>query len=557
MQALDSSTLGRRRLEALAVVLICTGCLAPFVNKAFTIDDPLFLWTAQHIQRHPLDPYGFEVNWYISPERMADVTKNPPLACYALALAGFFFGWSEIALHMVFLLPAAGAAWGTYRLAEGLCGRPLLATLAAVLTPVFLVSSSNVMCDTMMLCLWVWAIVCWRRGLDRPGWLIVAAILIGLCALTKYFGASLIPLLFAYTLLSRQRLLAGVAALLIPILLLTVYQLATLRMYNSGLLLDAVGFSVGARELYGQGWRTPLIGLAFTGGCLAGVVFFLPLLWPRRTLLLFGVLSALLALPLGAARGWEGSFLLQAALFVLGGVAVVALAAADWRRCRDADGWLLLLWTAGTLTFSIGVNWVINARSLLPLAPAAGILIARRFDWLRGPAVEPAAWREAWPLAPAAVVALLVADMDRGRAEADRDAARLVAESTFSQQGTLWFEGHWGFQYYLQNRGGAAVDQDEVPLHFHKDDFLALPGENTGVNWEPPAETVYAFQTIDEALSPLGCTMNRHRGAGFYSHDHGPLPFVFGSAATQRYRLLRFAASIDDVDDVMRRDTHK
>jgi len=48
--------------------------------------------------------------------------------------------------------------------------------LAAVLTPVFLVSSTNVMCDTMMLCFWVWAIVYWRRGLERPGWLLVAGV---------------------------------------------------------------------------------------------------------------------------------------------------------------------------------------------------------------------------------------------------------------------------------------------------------------------------------------------------------------------------------------------
>ena len=146
-------------------VLVCVGCLTPFVNKAFTIDDPLFLWAAQHIQHHPADPYGFEVNWYVSPMRMADVTKNPPLACYALALAASLFGWSEHALHLIFLLPAAGMAWGTYRLAEDLSGRPLLATLTAVLTPVFLVSSTNVMCDTMMVCFWVWAVVCWRLSL--------------------------------------------------------------------------------------------------------------------------------------------------------------------------------------------------------------------------------------------------------------------------------------------------------------------------------------------------------------------------------------------------------
>jgi hypothetical protein len=28
------------------------------------MDEPLFVWTAQHIAGHPLDPYGFRVVWY-------------------------------------------------------------------------------------------------------------------------------------------------------------------------------------------------------------------------------------------------------------------------------------------------------------------------------------------------------------------------------------------------------------------------------------------------------------------------------------------------------------
>jgi hypothetical protein len=537
-------------LGPLIAVLVCVGCLAPFVHKAFAIDDPLFLWAARHIQQHPLDPYGFEVNWYFYPMRMADVTKNPPLACYALAAAAWLFGWSEVVLHAAFLLPAAGAAWGTYRLAEGLCRRPLLATLAAVLTPLFLVSSSSVMCDTMMLCFWVWAIVCWRRGLDRPAWLLVAAILISLCALTKYFGVSLIPLLLAYSMLARRSVRAGLAALLLPVAVLTAYQLLTQRLYGNGLLLDALLFSVGARDEYSKGWLSPLIGLAFTGGCLTSVLFYLPLLWPRRQ---FGAIAALtgvvlalvLARPLAGASN-DALHWLQAALFLFGGFAVVALAVAEWMQRADADGWLLLLWTAGTLTFAIGVNWVINARSLLPLAPTAGILIARRLDRLRGLPGPWIDWRETAPLLSAAVVAVLVATADYRQADAERDAARQLAEFRADQPGRLWLEGHWGFQYYLQQRGGIELDQGGNGMGFHKGDFLALPGENTGVLYEPDAETARQVLIVEEQLSPLGCTMNRQRGAGFYSHDHGSLPFVFGPAAPVRYRLFRFSVDAEN-----------
>jgi hypothetical protein len=545
--AVVSPPVGQRFLGPLVAVLICVGCLAPFVNKAFFIDDPLFLWAAQHIQQHPLDPYGFDVNWYLFPMRMADVTKNPPLACYALAVAAWLFGWSEIALHTAFLLPAAGVAWGVYRLAEGLCTRPLLATLAAVLTPVFLVSSTNVMCDTMMLCFWVWAIVCWRRGLERPGWLIVAGVLISLCALTKYFGVSLIPLLLVYTLQARRRIRAGLAALLIPLAVLTAYQIVTQRLYDRGLLLDAVGFSLGAHDEHAEGWRTPLIGLAFTGGCLTSVLFYLPLLWPRRRLAALVAVSVVLAAPL-VAKSSDASRSVQAALFLLGGIAVVALAAADWRARRDADATLLLLWTAGTLTFAIGVNWVVNGRSLLPLAPVLGISLARRLDTKTGAFLNFDRMKNVrvyLPLLPSAVVALAATAGDYRQADADRDAARHIVEVASSEPGALWFEGHWGFQYYLQREGGIAVDQSGKALHFHKGDFIALPSDNYGVYYEPDAETAREILLVEPNPSLLASTMNRERGAGFYSHVHGSLPFVFGPAGLVRYRLLRFVTSVD------------
>jgi hypothetical protein len=533
-------------------VLVCVLCLLPFVGKAFAIDDPLFLWAARHIHQHPTDPYGFDVNWYVASQPMSEVTKNPPLACYYLALAGALFGWSEVALHLAFLLPAAGVAWGTYRVAERLTCRPLLATLAAILTPVFLVSSTTVMCDTMMLCFWVWAIVCWQRGLERPAWLAVAGVLIALSALTKYFGVSLIPLLLAYTLAARKPFRPNLLAMLIPVVVLIAYQVLTQRMYGRGLLTDAAGFSVGARSSFGEVLWAPLIGLAFTGGCVASVLFFLPLLWPWRTLLAGIALASLLLTPalilgrLGphpvrGEQGWDWLFLLQAWVLVLGGLWVVALIAADLRQKRDADAWLLFLWAAGTLAFGVAVNWVINARSLLALAPAAGILLARRLDRLYGSA--PAwSWREAWPLVPAAALALVVTAADGRQANADRDGARAAGAACAGQSGTVWFQGHWGFQLYMQEQGARPTEAG--PSRFQPGDFIVLPGNNYGVFFDPfhpESDPTREVLWIEQPLFPGLITMDRdHGAAGFYSHIHGPLPFVFGPVAPVRYRVLQF-----------------
>jgi 4-amino-4-deoxy-L-arabinose transferase-like glycosyltransferase len=639
----------RRPWGPVVAVLVCVGCLAPFANKAFTIDDPLFLWAAQHIQQHPGDPYGFTVNWYGWPQQMAENTKNPPLMAYFLAAAAALVGWSETALHLVCLLPAAGLAWGIYRLAEDLCTRPLSASLLAILTPVFLVSSTNVMCDTLMVCLWVWAVLCWRRGLARPGWLFVAAVLITLCALTKYFGVSLIPLLLVYTLAVCPRfgprrwiptLSLALVAMLIPVAVLCAYEWLSQRLYDRGLLGDAVGFSVGWRSDWAERSWGPLIGLIFTGGCLAGVLFYLPLLWSRRTLgagvvvavtllvpvLAMGRLSwyplfadtltqqvrsagtvwclaaqtqsgqgpasyalavAETARPTSGPQGLDVPAVLHMAVFVVIGLGVVALAVADLWRHRDANALLLFLWAAGTWLFAVEVNWVVNGRSLLPLAPVVGILVARRLDLRRGPSAA-WAWREAWPLAGAAALGLAVTYADYRQAEADRSAAHTIARRCGGQSGKLWLEGHWGFQYYLEQQGAVhfdckaimdrttlavntwsltahsqfrqsfaagpapyllcvaetAITADSNAYHPRPGDLLVVPRNNYGIYYEPAPWQVRPVLTLEAPCLPWLTTHHLVQGAGFYSHDIGPFPFLIGPCEPIQYQVVQVLVEV-------------
>ena len=88
-------------------------CLVPFIGKPFNIDEPLFIWVARHIQSHPLDFYGFGINWYGTEMSAAEIIKNPPLASYYIAMAGYALGLDEVSLHLAFLLPALAALTGT------------------------------------------------------------------------------------------------------------------------------------------------------------------------------------------------------------------------------------------------------------------------------------------------------------------------------------------------------------------------------------------------------------------------------------------------------------
>jgi 4-amino-4-deoxy-L-arabinose transferase-like glycosyltransferase len=531
----------------------CLACFLAFVHKAFHMDDPLFLWTAKQIHAHPMDFYGFRVNWYLWDMPMAEVTKNPPLASYYIALVALIGGWSESTLHLGLILPALGVVWGTYCLASDFGVKPLPAALATLATPAFLVCSTTVMSDTLMVCFWVWALVAWNQGLSRhqARILFLAGLLIALAGLTKYFGFSLVPLLSIYALLKTKKIGIWLLALLVPVGALLGYQELTHVLYGQDLLFEAAAYSTGVQV--GSGTRISLIpklivGLSFVGGGTASVLFYLPCLWSGRALRLGLVLLAGLAVGL-ATTGTIGPFpliensrlrweiIVQLCVFCAGGLAVLALAATDLWNQRDARSLLLFLWVAGTFVFAVFVNWTINARSLLPLVPAVGILVMRRLENLRALSPETGSWRLLWPLTPAVGLALLVADADARLA----DTARASAESiqAIPRTGKLWFQGHWGFQYYMQELAGCIVDAHKVELE--PGDLLVIPENNYGL-MDLPQGTTRLVDRLNRKPFPGVSTMDRQTGAGFYVNRWGPLPFAFGPGADEEYQVYRIIA---------------
>ena len=546
----------RQRVHYLLLAVAVLACLVPFSGKAFNVDDTLFIYVARQIIQHPLDPFGFKVNWFLDAVPIAHETKNPPLASYYIAAAAGFVGWSERALHFAFLLPALAVILGTYRLAQRLTNSPLLAAAATLLTPAFLVSANSVMCDTMMLALWLWAIIFWIEGLqpEKPHYLAISAILITLCALTKYFGMALIPLLAAYS-LARQRPLGSWAwYLLLPILALTGYQRWTKAVYGLHMISEAAHMSTGVRQTrQSSALAKALVDLSFIGGCTLPALTLAPMVWPRKKLLAVCVASAMAGFLISRGRIGLGEMLwpfdfyrhwflvgVQLTLFIAAGFSVLMLAAADaWKR-KDADSLLLMLWVGGTFIFTGFLNWAINARSVLPLIPAAGILLARRVDMRRATSLR---WRPAMlaiPLAVAGAASIWLTWADTELANSARTAATLIEQKTWNHPGTIWFTGHWGFQYYMESFGARAVAVDDPPQR--RGDFIAMASNDRLFEMRP--EFVGSCDVIQIPMRLGITTIQRELGSGFYSSDLGPLPFAIGPVPPERYELIRLGSSI-------------
>jgi hypothetical protein len=533
---------------ALLLAVATSIVLLPYLSKPFHMDDPLFVWVAQHIQNHPLNPYGFNANWYGFDQPLWDITKNPPFTGYYLALFGGVFGWSERVLHIALLLPAIAVTLGTHRLAKHFCQRPLLAAFGVLFTPVFLVSSTTVMCDVMMLAFWVWALVFWVEGTERKrtGYFAMAALLISLAALTKYFGVCLILLAAAWSIARKRPLREWLAWLAIPVTVLVAYQLATRSLYGHGLLSDAGQYATAAHQpSIVSNLKLILCALSFTGGCLAMVTFFAPFLWSGRELLIGGVASLVAAAVLfSLTRGTfsvppKAGLIAQILFWTIGGISVLALAIHDLYRRRDADSLLLVCWVLGTFVFTALFNWSVNGRSLLPMVIPAAILVARRLEQRAATGRKFSAPTLLAPGLLGAVLAIWVALADYSFAVAPQTIARVVHSAYGNDSHRLWFQGHWGFQYYLQKEGDSPLDLPH--LHLTQGDYIAIPSANANVY--PLTEPVAELKTFMVPIRGSLSTMNGETGAGFYASAWGPLPFAFGKVPPQMVTVFAYDPS--------------
>jgi len=539
------------RHPRLTLGLLLLAALGPFLNKAVHTDDALFVWSAQWIQQHPGDFYGGTVNWWVSDVPMWVANWNPPLLAYLLAGVGTVLGWHEWALHLGGLLMAGLATAGIYALAQRWCQRPLLATVIAIFTPAFLVSASTLMCDVPMLAFWVWAVVLWEKamaeGMD-PRLFLGAGLLAGLAVLTKYSAISLLPLLPLLTLLRTRRSGWWLAGLVVPVVMVGGYEWLTGHQYGQGLLAAASYHARSFRPGFPGGVKATIpIGLAFAGGSTLPVLLMAPCFWRPRALVAGAVV--LTGGWLLLFTGWESlgmsenatmlksaGYLLQVTLLVAGGVHLFLLAAVNaWKR-RDPVAIVLLVWTGSVLFFAILVNWLINARSFLPLVPAVAILATRALE--NAPGRMAGGFCPVAPLLASAVVAVGLVAADCQVANLERETAGKIIVQFKPPGHHLWFCGHGAFQYYMQQQGGLPVDVTRSLLQ--PGDVLAMPQLGYGLSSLPFGSVGWLGHVSYQPLGWLnlaGATTNG--AAGFYGANWGPVPFCLGRAPGQTYYVVK------------------
>ena len=521
--------------------------LACFVDKPVHVDDTVYLRVADRIREHPGDPYGFVINWHGTREAVHAFNQNPPGVSYVQALAAAFLGGGERVQHGVAALWAMLAAVGIYGLACRLCRSPGVAAGLALVTPAFFVSATTLMSDVPMLALWCGALAAWIQGLDtgRKGASWLAAGLAAWAILTKYFAIALLPLLALYAWQRGERSARRFAPLLLPVAVVAIYEVFGLRQYGHGLLLQAPGYAASVRTLTAtSAWNDGVVALAFLGGGLFPLALLAPRIFGRSLAagaILAGVAAAAfaselpVAIPSEASRGWLLAHLLPMAW---AGAFLPVLAIAEWRRApRDSDTGLLVSWTLGVVAFVAVANWTSNARAVLPLVPCAAILVVRALEAREGR--PPSRWLAVASIASGIALTAVLARADQAWADTARRAAQELARDYDAQQRRVFFQGHWGFQYYFERSGGRAYDVRRDTLE--AGDILVMPRNNAHLTPLPPGR-FEVLEVRELGTTPLATLMGR--GAGFYSSIWGPVPFVLGPSEPERYRVMRVSEAI-------------
>jgi 4-amino-4-deoxy-L-arabinose transferase-like glycosyltransferase len=550
----DTVTEGRRRppaslILAFAIPLIL---LLPFSNKAFHIDDPAYLWTARHLLESPLDFYGFDANWFGRDQPMYEINQNPPGLPYTLALVGRFTGFGEFPMHLVTAFFASLFCGGTWLLAERLCRHPMLASLVALFSPVTLVSGNLVMTDIPMLACFVWAVYLWIRAAKscKPGGYFLASLCIALAMFYKYFGLTALPLVLAYSLVRERRLGRWAFHLILPSLAFAAYQLWTQQLYGFSMFAGAATFAREFSHNSDFDFMRPrvLIGMSFAGGTLIGSLSFVPYLWSKRVLA-GGI--AVAAAAMGGVYFYSETLLYRAdpspeiigllslhyAIFVLITVQMFSIAVSDLRRTRSPESLLLFLWLLGTFLFATYLNWSITARTVLPMIVPGAILLVRRLERLEGPRPFLGTFKPYALLLPALILSLWVTYGDYAFADTGRRAADHFARVDEEYPARYWFEGHFGFQYYMQEHGIPYFTKDrETDIRLN--DRIAHPTWSSVqprynrrfARAYPQLGLVYPNPTLITTQHPLRC-------AGFYTSLFGPLPYFIGPTLPVEYMV--------------------
>jgi hypothetical protein len=477
----------------LALVVTAADALKPIL-----IDDTAYLCYARHIAQHPLDPYGFVILWFSTPEPAMEVLC-PPVLPYWLAVGIRLFGECP-ALLKLWLFPIVWLlAWSLRELLRRFARGTESAVLPLIMLSPAVLPMVNLMLDIPAVALGLAAIVVFIRAAERESWPLAAlsGVIAALAMQTKYTMLLVPPVLVWYGLTHRRLRLAAMAVG-VCVLVCTGWELLLFGRYGMSHFLFHLGEQGEdsfAKTLQAKAMLFPPLFAHL--GCLAvgiGLYVGRAISVPRRWLVAAAVVWVV-GVCLVAVLPYDATILFRGRA----GQEKLSLAATFWRTSGTlvllsaavCAGMLLVSWgkglrTGGRADTLFVAGWVLiellgyfaltpfpAARRVVGLTVAIGVLAARTVSRVSRarPDRRPPGWVVPFGVAVGvAVAALDTYDAFPEKVIAER-AAALVGER--DPQARVWYSGRWGFQYYCERAGMRPAVAGRTELM--PGDYLVLP----------------------------------------------------------------------------------
>jgi len=517
----------------------------PFLLTAIRVDETNIIRIAEQIERQPSDPYSFYINWGGIDDEAFHILANPPGVPYWLALWGSAFGWSESVLHASMVPFGAIALLGFALLAREFNVDPRLGTLLMIASPAFFLCAQVVMPDIAMFAGFVVAMAAamrYRRTGER--WLVPLGFVAGaLTPFLKYNGSLVGPLLAIIWLYGRGRRMGLFVIMAGPAVGLGAWSFWSLMYYGRIHLLTIAEFeSAGITNI-----MTAVIG--FFG--LGVVPLVLATMKSPRGLsngalhlvtALGGIMMAVLANTLLAVDPpYAVMFGVSAAIGFRFAV-VWGLVLFNWIREKGVEDAVLLGWVAIVMWFQFGLLFA-SVRYLLPMLPPVILII------LRHRLVDMSGRLARVGLAACIVLSVSVAIGDARSSNLYRRFVHEVAiPEVANRTGRFFFDGHWGFQYYMEPVGGQILNYFKQPK-WQVGDVLVIARVPFPSYSHPTPTKAIDFELTEYVWSPewpvraVDCSAwANFYGPGVLSCKGISLPFGFSTKAADVFAIYRAKA---------------